>query len=391
MSAYCDHQVIDINSIAFLYDGCHLRGEQSRDKSKVQCVQLDGSMTMKERDATITRFIEDPDYWSEDEISHLEANGKRIGKTVVSDEEDFEYRRRGDMESTTSIPPPSGMFQVPPILDLLLLENNDLCEDLVLEIWVLLPNFIKLAKDVYMPDFIAASDCKLGELSRPGGPLASQLAKHPVILKVNDWFFCHGGLLPHHAVYGIEMLNKEVPTWMRGLSESDDHQKLPFIATRGYDSVVEPNPCSSATRLSGLVAGKEDNLRHSRDRKQTTGLFTATREEYYLLDSVEPDPVGFRNQVFVKANKSRAYFKRFHIKFKRRRGKHSLTVIIYILIMLVIQQATGVDYSVELAESRRPFRALLDAGLLKTTIGNRVFGALKGALDGGLDIPHTEK
>ena len=54
-------------------------------------------------------------------------------------------------------------------------------------------------------------------------------------------------------------------------------------------------------------------------------------------------------------------------------------------------EATGEDYSVEPAESRRPFRALLDVGLIRTTTGNRVFGALKGALDGGLDIPHSEK
>ncbi|XP_051143540.1 60S ribosomal protein L5-like [Andrographis paniculata] len=53
-------------------------------------------------------------------------------------------------------------------------------------------------------------------------------------------------------------------------------------------------------------------------------------------------------------------------------------------------EATGEDYSVE-PEERRPFRALLDVGLLRTTTGNRVFGALKGALDGGLDIPHSEK
>ena len=33
--------------------------------------------------------------------------------------------------------------------------------------------------------------------------------------------------------------------------------------------------------------------------------------------------------------------------------------------------------SVEPAESKRPFRALLDVGLIKTTTGNRVFGALK--------------
>jgi large subunit ribosomal protein L5e len=54
-------------------------------------------------------------------------------------------------------------------------------------------------------------------------------------------------------------------------------------------------------------------------------------------------------------------------------------------------EATGEDYSVEPGESRRPFRALLDVGLVRTTTGNCVFGALKGALDGGLDIPHSEK
>lgn len=54
-------------------------------------------------------------------------------------------------------------------------------------------------------------------------------------------------------------------------------------------------------------------------------------------------------------------------------------------------EATGEDFSVEPADSRRPFRALLDVGLIRTTTGNRVFGALKGALDGGLDIPHSDK
>ncbi|RYR40457.1 hypothetical protein Ahy_A09g046215 isoform A [Arachis hypogaea] len=54
-------------------------------------------------------------------------------------------------------------------------------------------------------------------------------------------------------------------------------------------------------------------------------------------------------------------------------------------------EASGEDFSVEPADTRRPFRALLDVGLIRTTTGNRVFGALKGALDGGLDIPHSEK
>jgi large subunit ribosomal protein L5e len=55
------------------------------------------------------------------------------------------------------------------------------------------------------------------------------------------------------------------------------------------------------------------------------------------------------------------------------------------------ETATGEDFNVEEGEGKWPFRALLDVGLVRTTTGNRVFGALKGAFDGGLDIPHSEK
>ncbi|KAL8260752.1 hypothetical protein R6Q59_028705, partial [Mikania micrantha] len=179
-----------------------------------------------------------------------------------------------------------------------------------------------------------------------------------------------------------------------------------------------------------------------------------------------------KTQAFVKAQKSRSYFKRFQVKFKRRRqgktdyrarirlinqdkNKYNTPKYRYVvrftnkditaqiisatiagdivlasayshelphyglkvgltnyaaayctgllLARRVLKklemddeyqgnvEATGEDYSVEPAESRRPFRALLDVGLVRTTTGNRVFGALKGALDGGLDIPHSEK
>ncbi|KAA8896803.1 hypothetical protein FN846DRAFT_993582 [Sphaerosporella brunnea] len=41
-------------------------------------------------------------------------------------------------------------------------------------------------------------------------------------------------------------------------------------------------------------------------------------------------------------------------------------------------------------EERRPFKAHLDVGLHRTSTGARVFGAMKGASDGGLLIPHSE-
>jgi len=42
-------------------------------------------------------------------------------------------------------------------------------------------------------------------------------------------------------------------------------------------------------------------------------------------------------------------------------------------------------------KERRPFKAILDVGLIRTTTGNRTFGALKGAVDGGIYIPHNNK
>ena len=48
-------------------------------------------------------------------------------------------------------------------------------------------------------------------------------------------------------------------------------------------------------------------------------------------------------------------------------------------------------YEKGLNDDRRPFKAVLDVGLVRTTVGNRVFGAMKGAVDGGLHVPHNTK
>mmetsp|Transcript_28360 Transcript_28360/g.71162 ORF Transcript_28360/g.71162 Transcript_28360/m.71162 type:complete len:166 (+) Transcript_28360:703-1200(+) len=48
-------------------------------------------------------------------------------------------------------------------------------------------------------------------------------------------------------------------------------------------------------------------------------------------------------------------------------------------------------YNVEPEGDKRPFRALLDVGLTRTTTGHRVFAAMKGVVDGGVDVPHNEK
>lgn len=52
-------------------------------------------------------------------------------------------------------------------------------------------------------------------------------------------------------------------------------------------------------------------------------------------------------------------------------------------------EVTGDEFNVESIDGQPgAFTCYLDAGLARTTTGNKVFGALKGAVDGGLAIPH---
>mmetsp|Transcript_10061 Transcript_10061/g.18133 ORF Transcript_10061/g.18133 Transcript_10061/m.18133 type:complete len:291 (-) Transcript_10061:3003-3875(-) len=55
------------------------------------------------------------------------------------------------------------------------------------------------------------------------------------------------------------------------------------------------------------------------------------------------------------------------------------------------EEVNGEMFEMEEDEDKRPFRALLDIGLTSTTTGHKVFAVMKGAVDGGLDVPHNEK
>jgi large subunit ribosomal protein L5e len=55
-------------------------------------------------------------------------------------------------------------------------------------------------------------------------------------------------------------------------------------------------------------------------------------------------------------------------------------------------QIDGTDYNVAaLEDGPHPFRALLDVGLRRTTTGSKLFATLKGAADGGLEVPHSDR
>jgi large subunit ribosomal protein L5e len=62
----------------------------------------------------------------------------------------------------------------------------------------------------------------------------------------------------------------------------------------------------------------------------------------------------------------------------------------------LVKEADGKYVNIEEERTKkgielRPFTCFLDLGLVRATVGNRVFGAVKGAIDGGLNIPCNEK
>jgi len=56
------------------------------------------------------------------------------------------------------------------------------------------------------------------------------------------------------------------------------------------------------------------------------------------------------------------------------------------------ENVDGSDFNVEaLPDGPRPFLAILDIGLYRTTTGARIFAAMKGAVDAGMNVPHSDK
>ena len=56
------------------------------------------------------------------------------------------------------------------------------------------------------------------------------------------------------------------------------------------------------------------------------------------------------------------------------------------------EELDGEDYHIEDEDNeQRPFKCILDVGIRRTCVGHRMWGALKGAVDGGLHVPHSTK
>eukprot|EP01063_Lacrimia_lanifica_P036861 TRINITY_DN741_c0_g1_i3.p2 TRINITY_DN741_c0_g1~~TRINITY_DN741_c0_g1_i3.p2 ORF type:complete len:330 (+),score=175.44 TRINITY_DN741_c0_g1_i3:44-1033(+) len=56
-----------------------------------------------------------------------------------------------------------------------------------------------------------------------------------------------------------------------------------------------------------------------------------------------------------------------------------------------VAECTGEHFEPEEQEDQRPFKCNLDIGLATPSVGAKVFAVMKGAVDGGLLVPHSDK
>jgi hypothetical protein len=85
------------------------------------------------------------------------------------------------------------------------------------------------------------------EAFRPGGPWARLLSERNTVLIVGRTLFVHGGILPEHLEKGLEALNEEIRTWLRGESPEPEwiHEERSPVWTRLYSDEPTTAACDT--------------------------------------------------------------------------------------------------------------------------------------------------
>ncbi len=102
-----------------------------------------------------------------------------------------------------------------------------------------------------------------------GGPYATMIANRPVIYRVGDTVFVHGGVLPKHVTYGVDRINEETRAWLLG-----ERPEPPRILTqedgpvwsRMYSAAPGREECVILEKTLGMLGAKRMVMGHTVQR-----------------------------------------------------------------------------------------------------------------------------
>ena len=107
-----------------------------------------------------------------------------------------------------------------------------------------------------------------GAALMPGGPYARQIAALPVVLKLGQTVFVHGGVEPRWARYGIDRINREVRDWLMGLTaEPDSAQGVDdgdrVMWTRQFSANVTSAECAMLDQSLKILGARRMIVAHT--------------------------------------------------------------------------------------------------------------------------------
>lgn len=134
------------------------------------------------------------------------------------------------------------------------------------------------------PRSAAAFEQGRAQAFAPGSHYAKLLAGWPVIVKVGDSVFVHGGVTMPHVQYGIDAINRETAAWMRGeradpgLVARDDAP----VWTRLYSSEPGPDACHQLEQVLKALGAARMVVGHT---PQARGISPACGEKVWRIDT----------------------------------------------------------------------------------------------------------
>ncbi|MCP4901680.1 MAG: calcineurin, partial [bacterium] len=141
---------------------------------------------------------------------------------------------------------------------------------------------------------------------RPGGEVALRMSDRNVITIVGKTAFVHGGILPHVVEYGIERLNEETRSWMRG--EVDCPPPVLFgwngpVWSRHYSAEPDETDCLMLEGVLKSLKVKRLVVGHT---VQKEGIASACEEHVWRIDVGMAEHYGGSPEVLeIRRNKVR--------------------------------------------------------------------------------------
>ncbi len=119
----------------------------------------------------------------------------------------------------------------------------------------------------------------------PGGSYARMIAERPIVMKVGDTVFVHGGVLPKHVRYGLDKMNDETRDWL--LKKSP--MMPPIVSgedgpvwTRMYSAAPGPEECATLDETLAALGATRMVMGHT---PQRNGISAACGSRAWRIDT----------------------------------------------------------------------------------------------------------